>query len=86
MTAPVVLRDDASDWIDPPIPDRPRPALAQAADRELRKRSGDNPPPNTPELDARGLAKVVWRHWGDDAPRILARALALCTEARDNGD
>lgn len=77
---------DASDWEDPPIPERwpEQRDMPAAADRELRKRNGATAPAVV-ELDARGLARVVFKHWGDQAPEILSRALDIAREARETG-
>lgn len=52
--------------------------LSDSVDRELRKRNGSEDPRVVDE-DAIGIARVLVRHYGDDAPRILGLATSAAT-------
>ncbi len=52
--------------------------VEEAIERALRRT--DPNAPNARELDAAGVARVLLKHWGDEAPLVLGRALEL---ARD---
>jgi hypothetical protein len=45
--------------------------LEQAIERKLRELARDETPP---EKDARAIAMLVVKHWGDDAPRVMQLA------------
>jgi len=53
-------------------------AIADSVDRELRKRNGSEDPRVVDE-DAAGIARVLIRHYGDDAPRILGLSADVAT-------
>jgi hypothetical protein len=55
------------------------PKIVRNAERELRKRNGSEDP-SVLDADALGLARVVVRHWGDQAPDVLERAARVARE------
>lgn len=52
--------------------------LELAIDRAMRK--NDPQSPHVLELDAAIVAVLLIKHWGDEAPRVLERALELARE------
>lgn len=55
-------------------------SAAAAVDRALRKNA--DAVGRGYDLDARAIAKVLVRHYGDEAEAVLARAEAFLDEAR----
>ena len=46
--------------------------LEQAIERKMRELARKEAPPET---DARAIAMLVVRHWGDDAPKVMQLAV-----------
>ena len=57
-------------------------SAAAAVDRRLRKNADAMSEARNYDLDARDIAKVLVRHYGDEAEAVLGRAIQFCDEAR----
>ena len=55
---------------------------AHAVDRQLRKNTEAASATRGYDLDARAIARVLVRHYGDEAEAVLKRAMAFLDEAR----